>query len=220
MSKQDFYASQWILNQVFDAETRSLRIAGMGGNGSGGALSSIGFTQKDSEGNILDFYSDKNLSSIIERNEDKLYTDVETGSNYKWNGSSYVLVSGSNLSLGDTEGTAFPGNRGKLLEEWRKNAIKIVKTTDLYECSVYQTVVCLNANSSVLLPKGNEGDFIRFIVGKGASLVLVSTDDFVGTEDEKHYKVEDELVEFTVLFDEHSKTWYTVSGNLEPMLVL
>ena len=79
MSKQEFYASQWILNQVYDNETKSLRIAGNGGGSSSSALSSVGYTKKDEEGNILEFYSDKTLSTVIEKNEDKLYTDVETG---------------------------------------------------------------------------------------------------------------------------------------------
>lgn len=220
MSKQEFYASQWILNQVYDNETKSLRIAGNGGGSSSSALSSVGYTKKDEEGNILEFYSDKTFSTVIEKNEDKLYTDVETGANYKWNGTSYVLISGSNLSLGDVAGTAFPGDRGKLLEEWRKNIVKVINTTDLYECSAYQTIVCLNANSSVLLPKGEEGYFVRFIVGKGANLNIVSTNDYVGQENDTYLQVENELLEFTMLFDTVSKTWYTISGNLEPLLVL
>ena len=70
------------------------------------------------------------------------------------------------------------------------------------------------------MPKGEEGCFVRFIVGRGANLNIVSTNDYVGQENDTYLQVENELLEFTMLFDTVSKTWYTISGNLEPLLVL
>lgn len=46
----------------------------------------------------------------------KLYVDISTKLVYRWSGSDYVEISPS-LALGETSATAFPGNRGKALED-------------------------------------------------------------------------------------------------------
>ena len=45
----------------------------------------------------------------------KVYVDLSTNKTYRWSGSTYVVI-GSDLALGETATTAFPGDRGKALE--------------------------------------------------------------------------------------------------------
>lgn len=46
----------------------------------------------------------------------KIYISQNDNKTYRWSGSAYVEISAS-LALGETSSTAFPGNRGKALEE-------------------------------------------------------------------------------------------------------
>lgn len=46
----------------------------------------------------------------------KIYVALDTNLTYRWSGSTYVEISKS-LALGDTAGTAFPGERGKAVED-------------------------------------------------------------------------------------------------------
>lgn len=46
----------------------------------------------------------------------KIYVALDTNLTYRWGGSEYVEIS-SSLALGETSSTAFPGDRGKALEE-------------------------------------------------------------------------------------------------------
>lgn len=56
-------------------------------------------------------------SSFPATGEDgKIYVAEDTNLTYRWSGSAYVEISPS-LALGETSSTAFPGNRGKALEE-------------------------------------------------------------------------------------------------------
>lgn len=45
----------------------------------------------------------------------KIYTAKNTNKIYRWSGSAYVVIS-ETIALGETSSTAFPGNRGKVLE--------------------------------------------------------------------------------------------------------
>jgi hypothetical protein len=46
----------------------------------------------------------------------KIYVDKSMDKTYRWSGSAYREIKGD-LTLGETSSTAFPGNRGKALEE-------------------------------------------------------------------------------------------------------
>lgn len=46
----------------------------------------------------------------------KIYVALDTNKTYRWSGSTYVEISQS-LAIGETESTAFAGNRGKAIEE-------------------------------------------------------------------------------------------------------
>ena len=57
-----------------------------------------------------------NFNSFPETGESgKIYLDISTNITYRWSGSNYVEI-GNSLALGETDSTAFPGDRGKKLE--------------------------------------------------------------------------------------------------------
>lgn len=58
-----------------------------------------------------------NLASFPVTGESgKIYVALDTNKTYRWSGSTYVEISQS-LAIGETESTAFAGNRGKAIEE-------------------------------------------------------------------------------------------------------
>lgn len=46
----------------------------------------------------------------------KIYIAIDTNKSYRWSGTAYIEIS-SSLALGETESTAYPGNKGKLNAE-------------------------------------------------------------------------------------------------------
>ena len=58
-----------------------------------------------------------NIASFPANGESgKIYVALDTNKTYRWSGSTYVEISQS-LAIGETESTAFAGNRGKAIEE-------------------------------------------------------------------------------------------------------
>jgi hypothetical protein len=58
-----------------------------------------------------------NLASFPATGESgKIYVALDTNKTYRWSGSAYVEISQS-LALGETSSTAFPGDRGKAIED-------------------------------------------------------------------------------------------------------
>lgn len=49
----------------------------------------------------------------------KIYVDKTTNKTYRWSGTTYIQI--NQLELGETASTAFAGNRGKALEDWKTN---------------------------------------------------------------------------------------------------
>ena len=65
----------------------------------------------------------------------KIYVDLSTSKIYRWGGSTYVEISES-LALGQTSSTAFPGDRGKALEDkWNNTPQHIVTGFDNVEAT-------------------------------------------------------------------------------------
>lgn len=57
------------------------------------------------------------MSSFPATGEDgKIYIDKETNKTYRWSGTQYIEISQS-LALGETESTAYPGDKGKVASE-------------------------------------------------------------------------------------------------------
>jgi hypothetical protein len=66
----------------------------------------------------------------------KIYVALDTNLTYRWSGSTYVEISQS-LALGETETTAYRGDRGKIAYDHATDANKLTtaKTSDLYKIS-------------------------------------------------------------------------------------
>lgn len=72
----------------------------------------------------------------------KIYVDISDGKTYRWSGSTYTEISAS-LALGETNSTAFPGNRGKNLEDaFESLPEKIV--TELIDTTTTESLVKVN----------------------------------------------------------------------------
>lgn len=61
----------------------------------------------------------------------KIYVDITNGKTYRWGGTTYVEIS-SSLALGTTASTAFPGDKGKALEDKSINGYKLGGTGNIY----------------------------------------------------------------------------------------
>lgn len=61
----------------------------------------------------------------------KIYVDIGSGKTYRWGGTTYVEIS-SSLALGTTASTAFPGDKGKALEDKSINGYKLGGTGNIY----------------------------------------------------------------------------------------
>lgn len=61
----------------------------------------------------------------------KIYVEISSGKTYRWSGTTYVEIS-SSLALGTNGSTAFPGDRGKALEDKSINGYKLGGTGNIY----------------------------------------------------------------------------------------
>ncbi len=61
-------------------------------------------------------YTDESKTEEITPETGKIYVDIVTNIQYRWGGTKLVELSKS-LALGETAATAFPGDRGKLIED-------------------------------------------------------------------------------------------------------
>lgn len=58
------------------------------------------------------FYKESSHTTEIAGESGKIYTDLGNNKTYRWSGTTYTEISAS-LALGETESTAYPGNKGK-----------------------------------------------------------------------------------------------------------
>lgn len=65
---------------------------------------------------VLEFENKAAFPTAEKAEAGKIYVDKETNKTYRWGGTDYVEISAS-LAIGETEGTAFSGKRGKDLED-------------------------------------------------------------------------------------------------------
>ena len=57
------------------------------------------------------FYKESSHTTEIDGESGKIYTDLGNNKTYRWSGTTYTEISAS-LALGETESTAYPGNKG------------------------------------------------------------------------------------------------------------
>mgnify|MGYP000842252880 CR=1 FL=1 len=90
-------------------------IAGLGDDGKIAAAQLPSYVDDVVEGYYHEgaFYSDPAHREQITPESGKVYMDAETNITYRWSGHSYAPV-GSDLALGETQSTAYRGDRGKI----------------------------------------------------------------------------------------------------------
>lgn len=90
-------------------------IAGLGDDGKIAAAQLPGYVDDVVEGYYHEgaFYSDPAHREQITPESGKVYIDAETNITYRWSGHSYAPT-GSDLALGETQSTAYRGDRGKI----------------------------------------------------------------------------------------------------------
>ena len=76
------------------------------------------------------FYEDSAHTTLITPASGKIYVDLDSNKTYRWGGSVYVEISES-LALGETQGTAYEGSKGKNLAD-RLDALATVATSGSY----------------------------------------------------------------------------------------
>ena len=62
------------------------------------------------------FYEESTYTTEIPAEGGKIYTDLPSNKTYRWGGSVYVEISAS-IALGETQGTAYEGSKGKALKD-------------------------------------------------------------------------------------------------------
>lgn len=62
------------------------------------------------------FYEESTYETEIPAEGGKIYTDLSNNKTYRWGGSAYVEISAS-VALGETQGTAYEGSKGKALKD-------------------------------------------------------------------------------------------------------
>lgn len=67
------------------------------------------------------FYKEPEHITLIPAETGKIYIDIENSLTYRWSGSLYVKIA-SALALGETEATAYRGDRGKIAYDFATNA--------------------------------------------------------------------------------------------------
>lgn len=232
LSANNLYSVQDYLNAVYDEENDALRICfdgsvpGEGGSSSGGRVEIFveGYAKKEN-GEIVGFYSDEEFESVLTPNSEKFYIDINTDALYRWNGFNYVGI--SSVELGEDENSAYPGSKGKELENQIKNIEKtlenqyvIVSNTASVNLINRQTAICVIENCSLKLPEGDVGSFVKIYIAKGASANVESTNNLISEEQLKSITLNQELTYLLLIFDKNSNTWYFTYTDTDSHLVL
>ena len=96
------------------------------------------------------FYQEEGHTTQITAESGKIYVDLTAGSNrtYRWSGSTYVEISAS-LALGETESTAYRGDRGKIAYDHSQTAHARADAT-LTEASSTNGNIKINGSETVV----------------------------------------------------------------------
>ena len=100
------------------SEVGAIPATDKGANGGVATLDNAGkVPQSQLPSYVDDVLEYANLASFPATGESgKIYVALDTNKTYRWSGSAYVEISQS-LALGETSSTAFPGDRGKAIED-------------------------------------------------------------------------------------------------------
>ena len=104
------------------------------------------------------FYKESSHTTEIAGESGKIYTDLGNNKTYRWSGTTYTEISAS-LALGETESTAYPGNKGKA------NATNIANnTTNITTLKGYFT----NGVANKAAADGNGNNIVNTYATKSA----------------------------------------------------
>lgn len=83
------------------------------------------------------FYEESTHTTEIPAITGRIYVDLQTNKTYRWSGSVYAVIA-SDLSLGETDSTAYRGDRGKTAYDHATDAGRLTtaQTSDLYKIAV------------------------------------------------------------------------------------
>lgn len=229
LSANNLYSVQDYFNAVYDEENDALRICFDGQVPGGGPTEKVeifveGYAEIE-DGYVVAFYSDEEMQNIITPISEKFYIDINTDTLYRWNGVDYIGI--SSIELGEEEGTAYPGNKGKELEEQIKqlensfnNQYIIVYNSSNINLLNRQTAICVVENCSLTLPKGELGSVVKIYIAKGSNVKIMSKDNFILEENNKEFVFNQELTYLLLLFDVNKGIWYLTYSDTESHLVL
>lgn len=229
LSANNLYSVQDYFNAVYDEENDALRICFDGQVPGGDPTEKVeifveGYAETE-DGYVVAFYSDEEMQNIITPNSEKFYIDINTDTLYRWNGVDYIGI--SSIELGEEEGTAYPGNKGKELEKQIKelensfnNQYIIVSNSSKINLFNRQTAICVVENCSLTLPKGEIGSVVKIYIAKGASVKITSDNNYILEENNKEFIFKQELTYLILLFDVSSNTWHLTYSDTESHLVL
>lgn len=230
LSANNLYSVQDYLNAVYDEKNDALRICFDGYNPDGGSSGSRveifieGYAKKE-DGEIVGFYSDEEFETLLNPNSEKFYVDINTDTLYRWSGFNYIGI--SSVELGESENSAYPGSKGKELENQIKNIEKtlenqyvIVSNTTSVSLLNRQTAICVVENCSLKLPKGEVGSFVKIYIAKGSSVNINSDENLISEEQLKSININQELTYLLLIFDNNSNTWYFTYADTDSHLVL
>lgn len=122
------------------------------------------------------------FSALPETGENgKIYVTLDTNLTYRWGGSEYVEISKS-LAIGETAGTAYRGDRGKVLYDFAKTAIvdgelKTQLAAKMNTSDRYLGWVGATVNSGVVVFDGSVSDKYAVELTADAVLEIVNVPD-------------------------------------------
>ena len=93
------------------------------------------------------FYEENSYATEITGEGGKIYIDIETNKTYRWSGSVYAPIA-DNLALGETESTAYRGDRGKIAYDHSQTAHAPSNAEE-------NVIVGVQVNSSDVAPDSN-----------------------------------------------------------------
>lgn len=98
----------------------------------------------------------------------KIYVSTDTNLTYRWSGTDYVEISKS-IGLGETSSTAYPGDKGKELNNKINEVNDSITKLSTRVDGVTKPGIWVNGNESVVYPSEEDGQF-RFS-GEGGILI-------------------------------------------------
>ena len=128
------------------------------------------------------FYEESTYETEIPAEGGKIYVDLPTSKTYRWGGSAYAIISDT-LALGETQGTAYEGSKGKA----NADAIANLQSNkvDKDEDAVEGHFAAFDANGNPVDSGHKHSDYItshQDISGKADKVASATAGNFAGLD--------------------------------------